>query len=72
MAEDDPASPARPGETEAVATRLIHTRGARLHPPTVNPPVERGSTVLFPDRKRLYGPVPTYGRMGHTVHTELR
>lgn len=54
------------------ATRLIHTRGRRGSAPTVNPPIERGSTVLFPTRAALYGPKPTYGRMGHAVHTELK
>lgn len=55
----------------APETRLIHTRGARLDRVTVNPPVERASTVVFRDEKSLYGPKPTYGRMGLTVHREL-
>ena len=52
-------------------TRLIHTRKERLGRVTVNPPVERASTVLFPTEETLYGPKPTYGRMGLTVHREL-
>ncbi len=54
-----------------IGTRLIHTRGKRLSPATVNPPVERGSTVLFDTEASLYGPKPTYGRMGLAVHREL-
>ncbi|PKP81736.1 MAG: cystathionine beta-lyase [Alphaproteobacteria bacterium HGW-Alphaproteobacteria-18] len=52
-------------------TRLIHTRAERLDRVTVNPPVERASTVLFRTEAALYGPKPTYGRMGLTVHREL-
>jgi cystathionine beta-lyase len=59
------------GGKEAPETRLIHTRGARLGRVTVNPPVERASTVLFRDEAGLYGAKPTYGRMGLTVHREL-
>lgn len=53
------------------STRLIHTRKSRLAPATVNPSVDRGSTVLFDTVDALYGNKPTYGRMGHTVHREL-
>ncbi len=52
-------------------TRLIHTRGARLQPATVNPPLERASTVLLPSVDALYGDRPVYGRMGLAVHREL-
>lgn len=55
----------------APETRLIHTRTSRLDRVTVNPPVERASTVLFRDANALYGAKPTYGRMGLTVHREL-
>ncbi|MFN7165301.1 MAG: cystathionine beta-lyase [Hyphomonas sp.] len=55
----------------APETRLIHTRADRLGRVTVNPPVERASTVLFRDEAGLYGAKPTYGRMGLTVHREL-
>lgn len=55
----------------APETRLIHTRAERLGRVTVNPPVERASTVLFRTEAALYGPKPTYGRMGLTVHREL-
>lgn len=55
----------------SLSTRLIHTRLARLSPATVNPPIERASTVLLPTNDALYGPDPTYGRMGLTVHREL-
>lgn len=62
MSSDDEAAP---------ETRLIHTRNERLGRTTVNPPVERASTVLFRTEADLYGPKPTYGRMGLTVHREL-
>ncbi|WOR13669.1 cystathionine beta-lyase [Hyphomonas sp. FCG-A18] len=52
-------------------TRLIHTRKDRLSRKIVNPPIERASTVLLPTRDALYGELPTYGRMGLTVHREL-
>ncbi|MEZ5954072.1 MAG: cystathionine beta-lyase [Hyphomonas sp.] len=52
-------------------TRIIHTRKGRLDRTTVNPPVERASTVLLPTEDTLYGQKPTYGRMGLTVHREL-
>lgn len=52
-------------------TRLIHTRLGRGPVKTVNPPVERGSTVLLPTREILYGDGKVYGRMGLTVHREL-
>ncbi len=55
----------------APETRLIHTRAGRMDRVTVNPPVERASTVLFRDEAGLYGAKPTYGRMGLTVHREL-
>lgn len=55
----------------APETRLIHTRAERLGRVTVNPPVERASTLLFRDEAGLYGAKPTYGRMGLTVHREL-
>lgn len=53
-----------------LATRLAHLRTKRLSR-TVNPPLERGSTLLMPDIKALYSEKPNYGRMGHTVHREL-
>ncbi|MEO0549377.1 MAG: cystathionine beta-lyase [Pseudomonadota bacterium] len=52
-------------------TKLIHTRSDRGKKVTVNPPIERASTVLFSTRDTLYGDLPTYGRMGLTVHREL-
>lgn len=51
-------------------TGLIHLPGAE-HRRTVNPPVERASTVLFDTEAELYGPKPTYGRLGLNVHREL-
>jgi len=56
--------------TKKLPTRLTHLNGDRLSP-TVNPPIERGSTLLMPDIKALYEAKPNYGRMGHTVHREL-
>jgi cysteine-S-conjugate beta-lyase len=52
-------------------TRLIHTRANRSGTATVNPPIERASTILFGNESGLYGDQYTYGRMGHTVHREL-
>jgi len=71
-----PLAPDRKGDgvkkdEAAPETRLIHTRKGRLDRVTVNPPVERASTVLFRDEAGLYGVKPTYGRMGLTVHREL-
>lgn len=68
----NPSDRNRPGVSEKKpATRLIHTRGARLDPPIVNPPLERASTVLFDDPERLYADKPSYARMGLAVHREL-
>ncbi|WP_018147270.1 cystathionine beta-lyase [Henriciella marina] len=52
-------------------TRLIHNRKGNPERRTVNPPVERASTVLLPDRGALYGSGTGYGRMGLSVHREL-
>ena len=59
MAEDKPS------------TRLIREHSGGRIMPTVNPPVERASTLLFDDRAGLYGTGRTYGRMGLAVHKEL-
>jgi len=56
--------------TKKLPTRLVHLGSDRLSP-TVNPPIERGSTLLMPDIEALYSIKPNYGRMGHTVHREL-
>ena len=53
--------------TKDTATRLIHTRGRRLAQKTVNPPIERASTLLFDTSSDLYGAKPGYGRMGLAV-----
>ncbi|MEE2929985.1 MAG: cystathionine beta-lyase [Pseudomonadota bacterium] len=52
-------------------TRLIHNKAGTGPRRTVNPPVEKASTVILPDRKALYGEKPGYGRMGLSVHREL-
>ncbi len=52
-------------------TRLIHIRTKRAGINTVNPPVERGSTVLISTREELYGDGKVYGRMGLMVQREL-
>lgn len=52
-------------------TKIIHTRSGRGPIKTVNPPIERGSTVLLPTRDILYGDGKVYGRMGLTVQREL-
>ncbi|WP_084396471.1 cystathionine beta-lyase [Henriciella aquimarina] len=53
------------------STRLIHNHAGTGPRRTVNPPVERASTVLLADRKALYSQKPGYGRMGLSVHREL-
>lgn len=52
-------------------TQLIHNRAGTGARRTVNPPVERASTVILPDRSALYSRKPGYGRMGLSVHREL-
>lgn len=52
-------------------TRLIHNRAGSPGRRTVNPPVERASTVILPDREALYSRKPGYGRMGLSVQREL-
>lgn len=54
-----------------LTTRLIHNRKGNPGRRTVNPPVERASTVILPDRAALYGSDTGYGRMGLSVHREL-
>ena len=53
------------------STRLIRNHSGGRLSPTVNPPVERASTLLFDDRASLYGAGRTYGRMGLAIHKEL-
>ncbi len=61
----------------ALATRLVHvsdSASARLGfaARTVNPPVQRASTVLLPDAASLYGgDHPSYGRGGLGVQASL-
>ncbi len=53
-------------------TRLIRAGAkaeARLK--TVNPPLQRGSTVLLPDARALYERQDTYGRLGLSMQTAL-
>ena len=52
-------------------TRLIHSRQPRSQFQTVNPPIERASTLLHPTQSDLYDARPGYGRMGLTVQREL-
>lgn len=52
-------------------TRLIHNKAGTGPRRTVNPPIERASTVILPDRQALYSQKPGYGRMGLSVHHEL-
>lgn len=56
----------------AKKTRLIRAGAkaeARLK--TVNPPLQRGSTVLMPDARSLYARQDTYGRLGLSMQTAL-
>ena len=59
---------------DAEATRLIHGIGAGPAPvATVNPPIQRGSTVLVDGAANLYGDaVVTYGRAGLSTQAALR
>ncbi len=61
------------GADPAVGTRLIHPAGAAYAPvATVNPPVQRGSTVLVPTAGELYSDsVVTYGRAGLSTQAAL-
>ena len=67
--------PAHRDRTSIVArklsTRLVHQRSGKRHSPTVNPPVERASTLLLPDTDALNTQSPNYARMGLATHTEL-
>ena len=61
--------PSRPSQQ----TRLLHDQAAPMAPvKTVNPAVQRGSTVLMPDSDALYdhGHI-TYGRAGLPIHQTL-
>ncbi len=51
-------------------TRLLHLLEGKNRR-TVNPPVERASTVIHQTRQELYSSQPGYGRMGLSVHREL-
>ena len=52
-------------------TKLIHNHAGTGSRRTVNPPIERASTVILPNRKSLYSASPGYGRMGLAVQREL-
>ena len=54
-------------------TRLLHDQGApRALVKTVNPPVQRGSTILMADADTLYDHNHlTYGRAGLPIHQTL-
>lgn len=52
------------------STRLIHTPEVSARR-TVNPAIERGSTLLFDSERDLYGIKPGYGRRGLSVQAEL-
>ena len=57
--------------TRKLSTRLVHQRSGKRHSPTVNPPVERASTLLLPDPDALNTQKPNYGRLGLATHNEL-
>ncbi|MAK61900.1 MAG: cystathionine beta-lyase [Ponticaulis sp.] len=54
-------------------TRMVHAgRSADRFGGSVNPPIQRASTLLSPDAEGLYsGPKSLYGRMGMTVQDVL-
>ena len=56
-------------------TQLIHSGRPRRDDDLVNPPIQRGSTVLSPSMEELYAPTPPrrhYGRGGLSPNLELR
>ena len=58
--------------TRKLSSRLIHERSGGRPNLTVNPGVERASTLLIPDIDSLYAPgQQTYGRIGLAVQREL-
>lgn len=55
-----------------LATRLVRAgRKDGAESGAVNPPIQRGSTVLFPDAAALHGPGKSYGLDGFAVHDAL-
>lgn len=55
-----------------LATRLVRAgRKDGAESGAVNPPIQRGSTVLFPDAAQLHGPGKSYGLDGFAVHDAL-
>ena len=58
--------------TRKLPTQLTHlpSDGRRLSA-SVNPPIERASTLIMPDIEALHRLKPSYGRMGLAVHREL-
>lgn len=56
----------------SLATRLVHAgRDKPRAGGAVNPAIQRGSTVLFPDIDALHGPGKSYGLDGFEVHDAL-
>ena len=66
MSEGDP-------QAKGATTRLIHHAPTKAGPvATVNPPIQRGSTVLVPTAAELYDEkVVTYGRAGLSTQAAL-
>lgn len=57
---------------EKPSTKTIRNHSGGRLSSTVNPPIEKASTLLFHDRESLYEKgKTTYGRMGLSVHREL-
>jgi cysteine-S-conjugate beta-lyase len=55
-----------------LSTRLVRAgRKTGRESGAVNPPIQRGSTVLFPDIEALHGPGKSYGLDGFAVHDAL-
>lgn len=54
-----------------LASRLAHLSARKRLHATVNPPIERASTLLMSDLEALHKDKPSYGRMGLAVHREL-
>ncbi len=60
-------------EDDELNTRMIHAgRSATRFGGTVNPPIQRASTILAPNMDGLYGGTKSlYARMGTSVHESL-
>lgn len=62
----------KPDAERRLSTRLVRAGRREGHQSgAVNPPIQRGSTVLFEDADALHGPGKSYGLDGFAVHDAL-